>query len=111
MEGAEVMQATVEFDLGFFPLMWILFFVKPWISINGNAQQMRWGVHTLTLAPGNYHFEAWYPYMFSSQQSLGSRDLVLHAGGHYRLRYRPAWLVFLAGSLDVIGQPALPPGM
>ena len=98
----------VEVDLGFFPLMWILYFVRPHLSINGQAEQRTWGKHLLSLAPGRYQIEAWYPYIFSSKTSPGSVVLDLHPGATYRLRYRPAWLVFLAGSMKVVEQPSLP---
>src|ERR1041385_9144330 len=99
--------ALVEVDLGFFPLMWILYLVSPWLSVNGNAQKKSWGKHQLTLPPGFYHFEAWYPYLFSSQQSKGAIDLQLAPGGQYKIKYRPAWLVFLSGSFTLVGQPML----
>jgi hypothetical protein len=69
--------AHVEIDLGFFPLMWILYFIKPWLSVNGAAERRTWGKHQLTLAPGSYTFEAWYPYIFRSRTSPGSISLDL----------------------------------
>lgn len=100
--------AQVEVELSFFPLMWILYLVSPSLSINGAVQKKSWGTTRMTLPPGRYRFEAWYPYLFSSQTSKGSIDVDLAPGGSYKLRYRPAWLVFLAGSMKLVGQPALP---
>ncbi|HTL33031.1 MAG TPA: hypothetical protein VL326_07895 [Kofleriaceae bacterium] len=102
--------AQLEVDLGFFPLMWILYLVSPWLSINGHAQKQSWGIVRLTLPPGQYLIEAWYPYLFSSQQSKGSMSLMLAPGGFYRVKYRPAWLVFLAGSMTLVTQQLLAPG-
>jgi hypothetical protein len=101
-------QATVEVELSFFPLMWILYLIKPWLSIDGASGVKTWGTHVMTVAPGQHTFEAWYPYLFTSQTSKGSITLDLAAGGHYKLRYRPAWLVFLAGSMKLVNAPALP---
>ncbi|MBK9036106.1 MAG: hypothetical protein IPL61_33500 [Myxococcales bacterium] len=101
--------ATVEIELSFFFMMWVLYLVTPSISVNGLAQRRTWGTHTFSLPPGHYVFEAWYPYLFTSRTSVGGLALTLAPGGHYKLRYRPAWLVFLAGSLKLIGAAQLPP--
>ena len=100
--------ATVEIELSFFFMMWILFLVTPSIAINGMAERRKWGRHGFTLPPGRYQFEAWYPYLFTQQTSRGAIVLDLVPGGHYRLRYRPALLVFLAGSMKLVAGPALP---
>ena len=100
--------ATVEIDLGFFPLMWILFLIRPRLAIDGDVSERRWGKHTVTLPAGHHVIEAWYPYLFSSQTSKGSIGVDLVAGGHYQVRYRPAWIVLLGGSMKLVGQPALP---
>jgi len=100
--------ATVEIELSFFFMMWILFLITPWISINGQAERRPWGKHTFQLVPGRYHIEAWYPYLFRSRTSPGAIALDVVPGGHYKLRYRPAWLVFLPGSIKLIAGPALP---
>jgi hypothetical protein len=72
-------------------------------------QKQSWGKVQLQLPPGRHVFEAWYPYLFSSQQSKGTIVLDLLPGGSYKIKYRPAWLVFLAGSFTLVGQPMLPP--
>ncbi len=100
--------AQLEVELSFFPLMWILYLVTPSLSINGAVQRQKWGKHQFTLPPGRYHFEAWYPYLFSSQTSRGSIVVDLAPGGSYKLRYRPAMIVFLAGSMSLVSQPMLP---
>jgi hypothetical protein len=102
--------AFVEFDLGFFPLMWILFFVTPSLSVNGLVHRLPWGKHPMQLAPGRYMFQAWYPYLFTSQTSMGQLMLDLMPGASYRIKYRPAWLVFLGGSMTVEPMQMLPPG-
>ncbi len=101
--------AIVEIELSFFFMMWILFLVTPSIAINGMAQPRKWGTHLFHLPPGRYMFEAWYPYLFTSRTSIGALMLDLVPGGHYKLRYRPAWLVFLSGSMKLVAGPALPP--
>ncbi len=100
--------AHVEVDLGFFPLMWILFLVSPWLSIDGVADRRRWGKHQVTLQPGTHVIAAWFPYIFRSQTCLASTTLDAMPGRSYKLRYRPAWLMFLPGKMTVTEQPALP---
>ena len=100
--------ATLEVELSFFPLMWILYLISPWLSINGNAQKQSWGTTRHQLPPGRYTIEAWYPYLFSSQTSTGGIILDLVPGGYYKVRYRPAWMVLLPGSMKLVGQPMLP---
>jgi hypothetical protein len=103
--------AHVEVDLGFFPLMWILYFVSPWLAVDGQSARSAWGKHQLTLPAGRHRFEAWFPYIFRSQTCLGAIDLDLAPGASYRIRYRPAWLVFLPGKMTVQQQPLLAPAI
>ncbi|HTR54487.1 MAG TPA: hypothetical protein VMJ10_27540 [Kofleriaceae bacterium] len=100
--------ARVEVDLGFFPLMWILFLITPYLAIDGRAERRPWGKHQLMVPPGTHHFEAWYPYIFRSQTSIGAITLDLLPGASYLLKYRPAWLVFLPGKMTLVEQPMLP---
>lgn len=98
----------MQIDLGFFPLMWILYFISPWLSIDGQAEKKTWGKHWVALPPGHHVFEAWFPYLFSHQQCLGSLAIDLAPGGTYLIKYRPPWLVFLPGKLTLVDRPALP---
>jgi len=100
--------AQVDVELSFFPLMWILYFVSPRLSINGQVQKRSWGTHRLTLPPGRTEIAAWYPYIFRSETSKGSITVDLAPGAHYKFRYRPAWLVFLDGSMKQVDMPQLP---
>ena len=88
--------------------MWILFLVTPYLCVDGREERRPWGKHQLMLPPGTHQIEAWYPYMFTSRTSPGSIVLDLLPGASYRLKYRPAWLVFLRGSMTLVEQPALP---
>ena len=101
--------ALVEFDLGFFPLMWILYLVTPSLSINGMVYRLPWGKHPMQLAPGRYLFQAWYPYMFrSADLARPDHDRSACRARSYKIKYRPAWLVFLGGSMTLTEQPMLP---
>ena len=100
--------ARVEVDLGFFPLMWILFLITPYLSVDGRAERRPWGKHQLVLPPGTHMFEARFPYLFRSQTCIGTLALELLPGASYRIKYRPAWLVFLPGRMTLVERPALP---
>jgi hypothetical protein len=88
--------------------MWILFLITPYLAVDGRPERRRWGKHQLVLPPGTHVFSAWYPYIFRAQTSVGTLVLDLLPGAAYRIKYRPAWLVFLPGSMTLVGQPALP---
>jgi hypothetical protein len=99
--------AYVEIDLGFFPLIWMLFFVRPRLSIDGVVETRRWGKHAVTLPAGRHVIEAWFPYVLPGKVCRGSITLELAAGRSYKLRYRPRWL-FVSGKMTVVEQAMLP---
>src|SRR5690349_6978428 len=103
----------LEVKLSFFFMMWILYLVTPSVCINGMAMPRKWGTHMFPLAPGRYHVEAWYPYLFSSRTSPGSIVVDIFPGQVTAVSYRPAGLVFLGGTMSFLGvRPVayLPPG-
>jgi hypothetical protein len=103
----------LEVKLSFFFMMWILFLVTPTVCINGMAQLRKWGTHFFPLPPGRYQVECWYPYMFSSRTSPATMIVDIFPGQVTSVSYRPAWMVFLSGSMTFHGvRPiaALPPG-
>lgn len=100
----------LEVELGFFPLMWILFLITPSVSINGYAEQRKWGRHLWNLPAGTYEVRAWYPYIFRRETSPGRLVVNVMPGHVTRLKYRPSWLTFLDGSMTFLGcVPAFAP--
>ena len=99
--------AHVEIDLGFFPLMWMMNFVRPRLSIDGVVEKRSWGKHPVTLREGRHDIEAWFPYLLPGKVCRGSITLELEAGKSYKLRYRPGWL-FMSGKMTVVEQAMLP---
>jgi hypothetical protein len=99
--------AHVEIDLGFFGLVWMLFFVRPRLSIDGVVETRRWGKHEVTLSAGRHVIEAWFLYLWPGKVCRGSITLELVAGKSYKLRYRPTWL-FASGKMTVVEQAMLP---
>ncbi len=98
----------LEIDLGFFPLMWMLFLVTPSVSINGFVERRAWGKHVWTLPAGGYALEAWYPWMFWSRSSAGRCMVNVFPGQVTRVKYRPSWLRFLPGSMHCTNLHELP---
>jgi len=99
--------AHVEIDLGFFPLMYMLLFVRPRLSIDGVVETRSWGKHPVTLSAGRHVIEAWFPYLLPGKVCRGSITLELVAGKSYKLRYRPR-LLFMSGKMTVVEQATLP---
>ena len=99
--------AYVEIDLGFFPLMWMLYIVRPRLSIDGKVETSHWGKHPVTLSAGRHAIEAWFPYIFPGKVCRGAITIDLEAGKSYKLRYRPSWL-FVPGKMTVVEQAMLP---
>lgn len=99
--------AHVEIDLGFFRLVWMLFLVRPRLSIDGVVETRRWGKHEVTLPAGRHVIEAWFPYLWPGKVCRGSITIELVADKSYKLRYRPTWL-FVSGKMTVVEQVMLP---
>ena len=99
--------AHVEIDLTFSPLIWMLFFVSPRLSIDGVDEKRDWGRNLITLPPGHHVIEAWFPYLFPGKVCRGSIALDLAPGGSYKLRYRPTRL-FSSGKITLVDQPKVP---
>jgi hypothetical protein len=85
------MTANVEIDLGFFPLLWMLLFVRPRLSIDGVVEKSRWAKHSIELAPGRHVIEAWFLWLLPGQVCHGSTVIEVVPGRSYKLRYRPTW--------------------
>jgi hypothetical protein len=90
----------IAFTPRFFPLAFILFLFKPFLSINGQQYQVPWGKRTvIPLPPGQYHVHAHTPYLLPPQ--VGKADLPVQVGGGQpiELEYKSPLFIFSAGSL------------
>ena len=87
----------------FFPLAWILYFLKPSVSINGYSQKSTWGETVHPLPPGSYHVRVSYPYLFNKETSPGDLMVDIAPGQVISLKYSVPVLVFMKGKLVVSG--------
>ena len=85
----------------FFPLAWILYFLKPNVSINGYAQRSTWGETFHPLPPGSYQVRVSYPYLFIKEASPGDAIVNVGPGQAVTLRYKVPVFVFLKGKLTI----------
>ena len=87
-------------DTKFFPLAWILFFLKPKVEVDGQpGPRLSWGQNMVGLPPGQHHLRVWTPYLIPSR--MGPADAVVDVppGQVVPLEYRvPLW-AFSKGSM------------
>src|SRR5690242_20433865 len=83
-------------------LQWILYLVKPKVSVDGNTQTGSWGKPTrFDVTPGSHTVEAWFRYLLMGQAGRNSLQVNVPEGQTVRVRYRSPWLLFLKGPLKV----------
>lgn len=94
--GASAIALTTKF----FPLMFIFFFIKPFISINGQqVPEIKWGRTVIPVQPGQYHLHVHVPYFLPAKVGPADLPVSVMPGQTLELEYRaPAW-AFLQGSL------------
>ncbi len=91
---------TLQLKTSFFVLMWILFFLKPKMRVNGHEVPLAgWGESQHQLYAGPNNIEVWFPYLVPKEAGLAKATVDVPANGVVRLEYRPPWLIFLAGKL------------
>lgn len=101
-------QPGVRLQTTFIWLMFLFFFFKPKVSVDGAPPvQVDWGQAFFALTPGPHRVNVWIDYMFFG--AIGKAEIVAEvpAAGVLPLRYKaPAWLVTRPGKLTVDAVPA-----
>jgi hypothetical protein len=103
MTDASAGQPTGELQLktSFFFLMWILYFIKPRLEVNGHALPLdAWGETRHRLNAGSNQVSVYFPYLFPKRAGEAVATVDVPADGVVRLEYRAPWIVFLAGKLQ-----------
>ena len=92
----------VELRLQFFPLLFLLSFVKPVVVIDGKSHALSWGKHFLPLAPGGHRIEAYFPYLLLHRCGVASAEIMLAEGSVAQVEYSAPLLPLLAGSIRLL---------
>ncbi|MFT3899170.1 MAG: hypothetical protein QM728_02860 [Gordonia sp. (in: high G+C Gram-positive bacteria)] len=88
----------------YFPLAWILAFLKPKVAINGQLIPAQWGANSIPLPPGQHHVHVHVPYFLPSR--LGPADLMVNIAPQQTvpLEYRAPMWAFSPGSMGAAPQ-------
>jgi hypothetical protein len=86
----------------FFPLAWVLFFVKPKIAVDGQETQASgWGRTHLPARPGQHHVHVHVPYFLPPKLGPADATVDVRPGQVAELEYKAPMWAFSAGSLGV----------
>jgi hypothetical protein len=86
----------------FFPLAWVLFFVKPKIAVDGQeVQAPAWGRTHLPARPGQHHVHVHVPYFLPPKLGPADATVDVRPGQVAELEYKAPMWAFSAGSLGV----------
>jgi hypothetical protein len=86
----------------FFPLAWVLFFVKPKVAVDGQEIPVSgWGRTHVPARPGQHHVHVYVPYFLPPKMGPADARADVRPGQVAELEYKaPIW-AFSAGSLGV----------
>ncbi|MFZ0249890.1 MAG: hypothetical protein WAL61_08080 [Acidimicrobiales bacterium] len=86
-----------------FPLAFLLLLFKTNVTIDGATSVLRWGDHFFTVPPGAHDVRVSFRYLFSSDMGKASLSVDVVPGRTTTVLYRSPFLVFLGGSMKVVG--------
>jgi hypothetical protein len=86
----------------FFPLAWLLFFLKPKIAVDGQEMPVSgWGRTHVPARPGQHHVHVHVPYFLPSKLGPADATADVRPGQVTELEYKAPLWSFSAGSLGV----------
>jgi hypothetical protein len=91
---------TLALDVDFFPLLWMLFFTSPKITINGAMERRPWGKSQIPMPAGVYQLTIAFPYGLMGNAGQATLPQVqIMPGCVTQVTYRAPWIIFLSGSI------------
>jgi hypothetical protein len=86
----------------FFPLAWVLFFVKPKVLVDGQDIPVSgWGRTHVPARPGRHHVHVHVPYFLPPKMGPADATAEVRPGQPAELEYKAPMWAFSAGSLGV----------
>ncbi|MCA9630396.1 MAG: hypothetical protein KC766_22150 [Myxococcales bacterium] len=93
----------LQLHTSFFPLMWILFFMKTTVTIDGQVQARPWGTSYFDLPVGMHHIQVHFPNLFGPG-GKAQHQFQIWEGHTTKLNYSAPFLfAALAGSISEAG--------
>ncbi len=86
-----------------FPLAFLLLLFKTNVTIDGSTSVLKWGDHLFVVAPGTHDVKVSFRYLFSQRQGEAALTVEVVANKTTTVLYRSPFLVFLGGSMKVVG--------
>ena len=95
--------ATIRIRPTFFPLAFILFFIRPRVVLDGGEpQQLQWRQTTdLSVTPGSHSVLVYFPYLIPRVAGKAEVQVNVQEGQTTEVRYRAPLLVFLPGKIKL----------
>ena len=91
-------EGTLHLQTGFFPLAFILFFIRPRLEVDGEDVPLAgWGESSHRLPAGPRQITVYFPYMMPKRAGEATTKVTIPAGGEVSLKYRAPILVFQPG--------------
>ena len=86
-----------------FPLAFLLLLFKTNISVDGVTSVLKWGDHFFAVPPGRHEVSVSFRYLFSSQMGKATIGVEVVEGRAATMLYRSPFLVFMGGTIKVVG--------
>lgn len=91
----------LQVKTGFFPLAFFLFFCRPVIVIDGQAQKTSWGTQVFPVAPGQHTVKIFFRYMWMAECGANAITVGVEPGKITRISYFMPPLMTAPGSLKL----------
>jgi hypothetical protein len=98
----------IEVTTKIFPLAFLLLLFKTNVTVDGVTSIQPWGSHVFSVPPGRHEVAVSFRYIFTSAMGESRVTLDVRAGQTVQVQYRSPFLVFMGGSIKVIGPSPAP---